>query len=103
MLPDKIEPAKIVQKPANKDVKEQTKVKFEATVKGQPKPEIEWFKNEVKIEPTDRIKMETKEVNLLWGNTRVKDTSKQVFALTPTTQQSTMNVHNPTSNFAGAR
>lgn len=61
-IPDKLEPAKITQKPVNKDVKEGTKVKFEATVKGQPAPEVEWFRNEIKIEPTDRIKMDKKQV-----------------------------------------
>ncbi len=57
-----MEPAKITQKPTNKDVKEGTKVKFDATIKGKPKPEISWYKEEVKIEPTDRIKIESKEV-----------------------------------------
>ena len=59
---EKLEPTKIVQKPANKDVKEGTKVKFESTVKGKPLPEVSWFKNEVKLEPTDRITIDTKEV-----------------------------------------
>ena len=62
---DKVEPTKITQKPINKDVKEGTKVKFEATVKGTPKPEVSWFKNEVKLEPTDRITIDTKEVNII--------------------------------------
>ncbi len=57
-----MEPAKIVQKPMNKDVKEGTKVKLDATVKGKPVPEVSWFKNEVKLEPTDTVKIQTKEV-----------------------------------------
>ena len=48
----------------NKDVKEGTKVKFDATVKGKPLPEITWCKNEEKLEPTDKIKIDTKEVNI---------------------------------------
>ena len=59
-----MEPTKIVQKPMNKDVKEGTKVKFDATVKGKPLPEISWFKNEVKLEPTDKVKIDSKEVNI---------------------------------------
>ncbi len=59
---EKMEPAKITQKPMNKDVKEGVKVKFDAVVKGKPKPEITWYKEEVKIEPTDRIKTDSKEV-----------------------------------------
>ena len=59
---EKMEPAKIVQKPMNKDVKEAAKVKLDATVKGKPKPEVEWFKNDAKLEPTDKLKIETKEV-----------------------------------------
>ena len=57
-----MEPTKIVQKPMNKDVKEGTKVKFDATVKGKPVPEVTWFKNEEKLEPTDKLKIDTKEV-----------------------------------------
>ena len=57
-----MEPTKIVQKPLNKDVKKGTKVKFDATVKGKPLPEITWFKNEEKLEPTDKLKIDTKEV-----------------------------------------
>lgn len=65
-----MEPTKIVQKPMNKDVKEGTKVKFDATVKGKPLPEISWFKNEEKLEPTDKLKIDTKEVIIgqLWTN-----------------------------------
>ena len=64
ILTEKMEPTKIVQKPMNKDVKEGTKVKFDATVKGKPLPEISWFKNEEKLEPTDKVKIDTKEVNI---------------------------------------
>ena len=60
-----MEKPKFTKKPANKDAKEGTKVKFEATVKGQPTPEVEWFRNEIRIEPTDRIKMDSKEVSSL--------------------------------------
>ena len=63
-LTEKMEHTKIVQKPMNKDVKEGTKVKFDATVKGKPLPEISWFKNEEKLEPTDKVKIDTKEVNI---------------------------------------
>ena len=45
--------------------KKEPKVKFEATVKGTPKPEVSWFKNEIKLEPTDRITIDTKEVNTI--------------------------------------
>ena len=64
ILTEKMEHTKIVQKPMNKDVKEGTKVKFDATVKGKPLPEISWFKNEEKLEPTDKVKIDTKEVNI---------------------------------------
>ncbi len=57
-----MEKPKFTRKPSKKDLKEGNKVKFESTVKGQPSPDVEWFKNEVKIEPTDRIKIDTKEV-----------------------------------------
>ena len=48
----------------NKDVKEGTKVTFDATIKGTPKPEITWYKEEIKLEPTDRIKIDSKEVGV---------------------------------------
>ena len=53
---------KFTQKPAKKDVKEGTKVKFDATVKGKPLPEVTWYRNEVKLEPTERVNIVTKEV-----------------------------------------
>ena len=34
-------------------------------MKGTPKPEVSWFKNEVKLEPTDRITIDTKEVGII--------------------------------------
>lgn len=38
-----MEPPTFVQKPANKDVKEGTKVRFDCTVKGKPTPEVTWW------------------------------------------------------------
>ena len=57
-----MEAPKFTQKPAKKDLKEGTKVKFDATVKAKPLPEVTWFRNEVKLEPTERINIVTKEV-----------------------------------------
>ena len=71
-ITEKLEAPKFVQKPVNKDVKEGAKVKFDAIVKGKPLPEITWYKNEIKLEPTERFQIITKEVNFwfaIWKST----------------------------------
>ena len=40
---EKMEPAKLTQKPLNKDVKQGAKVKFDAKATGKPLPEVEWW------------------------------------------------------------
>ena len=64
VVTDKLEAPKFTQKPVNKDVKEGAKVKFDAIVKGKPLPEITWYKNEILLEPTERIQIITKEVSV---------------------------------------
>jgi hypothetical protein len=65
-IAEKMEPPKFTQKPMNKDLKEGAKAVFAATAKGKPAPEITWYRGEVedanKIEPGERMKIETKEV-----------------------------------------
>lgn len=39
--------------------------KFTACASGQPEPEVEWFREGLKLYPTDRIHMETDRAGLL--------------------------------------
>ena len=60
---EKMEPPKFTVKPMNKEVKEGEPIKLVAKAKGSPKPELEVYKNDQQIQPDDRTKIETKDVN----------------------------------------
>lgn len=46
---------KFIKKPNNIETLEYEDIKFETMVSGKPTPTCEWFKGEVKLEPSDRI------------------------------------------------
>ncbi len=46
---------KFIKKPNNVETLEYEDIKFETMVSGKPTPTCEWFKGEMKLEPSDRI------------------------------------------------
>ena len=58
-ITEKLEPPVFTRQLTKKDVREGQRVKFDAQVKGNPMPEIEWFRNDEKLEMTDRLRWDT--------------------------------------------
>lgn len=55
---------KFLKKPENQECLEYEDVTFTTKVSGKPKPEVAWFRGDLKLEPSDRIIYEEKEDNV---------------------------------------
>ena len=87
-----MEVPKFTVKLTNCDAKEGTTAKMNCTAKGKPRPEITWFKGEEPLEPTDRLKIDTKDL---------KGDSVSILSLEKCTIEDTMDVKAVAKNPAG--
>ena len=83
---------KFLKKPENVECLEFEDASFETKVTGKPKPEVSWYRGDVRLEPSERVVYEEQEVDNVY-TLRMKAVKKEegaMYTVKATNDQGTM-------------